>query len=196
MRDPATRHRTFLMGEYADPAFGYLADADWQWTEKIDGTNIRLFWDGQSVTIGGRTDAAQIPAFLLNRLNEIEPSIRAVFDGVDDVLLFGEGYGAKIQKGGGLYKPDGVDFILFDVWIGGMVLERPNVEDVAAKLGIGSVPLVGQGTLHDAVEFVRGGFASRIGTAQAEGIVMRPAVELRTRRGDRVITKLKHKDFT
>lgn len=46
MRDPATKHRTFLIGEWAVPAFGYLANNLWQWTEKIDGTNVRVVWNG------------------------------------------------------------------------------------------------------------------------------------------------------
>jgi len=40
----------------------------------------------------------------------------------------------KIQKGGGNYIADGVDFVLFDVWINGIWLERENVEDIAEKL--------------------------------------------------------------
>jgi hypothetical protein len=77
-------------------------------------------------------------------------------------------------------------------------LERHNVEDVASKLGIAVTPIVGRGTLPEAVEFARQGFVSTVSQRpdfKAEGLVMRPAVELRTRRGDRVITKIKHRDF-
>ena len=194
-RDPETRFKTFLLGEYANPVFEYLVDNEWVWTEKIDGTNIRLYWDGESVHIGGRTNNAQIPSFLIQRLNEIRPWIAEVFDETPGVLLFGEGYGAKIQKGGGLYKPDGVDFILFDVSVGGVVLERENVLDIAGRLGIDTVPVVGTGSIHDAIEWVKEGHPSRIGTAKAEGLVMRPAVEVCDRMGRRIITKLKFKDF-
>ena len=39
------------------------------------------------------------------------------------------------------------------------------------------------------------GFKSQWGDFMAEGIVARPAQELRTRDGHRIITKIKHKDF-
>ncbi len=54
-RDPANNHRTFLDGEWADPAFGYLADLTWTATEKVDGTNMRLHIGTEGgYTIGGR----------------------------------------------------------------------------------------------------------------------------------------------
>lgn len=200
LRDPATKHKTFLMGQYSEPVFEYLADSEWVWTEKIDGTNVRVMWDGKAVVFHGRTNDAQMPVFLMHRLEEMFPAERLaecfpdVSDGVS-VTVFGEGYGAKIQKGGGLYKPDGCDFIAFDVLYGGNYLERGNVEDVAAKLGCGAVPIVGRGPISEAIEMTRAGFASSIGAAQSEGLVLRPRVELRNRRGSRVITKLKYRDF-
>uniref|UniRef100_A0A6M3LUJ7 Putative RNA ligase n=1 Tax=viral metagenome TaxID=1070528 RepID=A0A6M3LUJ7_9ZZZZ len=198
MRDPATNHRTFLTGEWSRPEFGYLADLDWVWTEKIDGTNIRihLFSDGD-FSIRGRTDKADVPAHLLAPLDQIacdgwDRGIR------DDLILYGEGYGPKVQ-GGGWYRDDH-GFILFDVATpGGMFLERHNVEDLAATLGVPVVPIVGHGLLVDAVHRVEDGMNPSVvaGTTgrQAEGLVMRPAVELLDRRGRRVITKVKAKDF-
>jgi hypothetical protein len=32
----------------------------WQFTEKIDGTNIRCIWKNGTLTFGGKTDNAQI----------------------------------------------------------------------------------------------------------------------------------------
>lgn len=57
-----------LEGEYSDPAFEFLRQNRWMFTEKVDGTNIRVMWDGTNVVFGGKTDNAQIPAFLLQRL--------------------------------------------------------------------------------------------------------------------------------
>lgn len=201
LRDPATQMRTLLEGQWALPEFEYLARNEWQFTEKIDGTNIRIIWDGTSVRFGGRTDDAQTPTFLLQRLQDLFPSekFRTVFPDWSQAILYGEGFGAKIQKGGGNYIKDGCDFILFDVQIlgqgGDIWLERPNVEDVASKAGLRVVPLVGRGTLLDAIEKVRGGFESMFGAFPAEGLVMRPAIELTNRRGQRIISKVKHKDF-
>jgi len=194
-RDPTTKYRTLLEGEFATPELEYLAGNSWVFTEKIDGTNIRVYWDGARVRFAGRTDKAQIPPFLLTKLEEMFPvdKFKTLYPDTP-MLLYGEGYGAKIQKGGGNYIPDGVSFILFDVMIG-CFLERQNVEDIAQQLQISIVPIIGMGTLLDAVKMVRDGFHSLIGDCWAEGLVMRPATELMSRRGERIITKVKHKDF-
>src|SRR5438067_6018636 len=52
LRDPATQHKTFLLGEYTRESFAYLRESDWRWTEKIDGTNVRVYWDGKDVRFG------------------------------------------------------------------------------------------------------------------------------------------------
>lgn len=204
-----TNGAKIIIGDYAEPEFEYLKDNPWVFTEKVDGTNIRVMWTGAGLSFGGKSDNAQMPVFLLYKLQELfegtakKQLFKEMFekpnaDGTVDepqVCLYGEGYGAKIQKGGGNYVKDGVDFVLFDVKIGDWWLERPNVEAIAERFGIKAVPILGEGTLTEAVEMTQKGFNSQWGDFLAEGLVLRPKTELRTRRGDRVITKIKHKDF-
>ena len=97
------------------PEFEVLKDISWIWTEKIDGTNIRILWDGHDIRFGGKTDDAQIPTFLLNVLQTkfTAERMKEVFTDATEVCLYGEGYGVKIQKGSH-YLPDRTDFILFD----------------------------------------------------------------------------------
>jgi hypothetical protein len=45
------------------------------------------------------------------------------------------------------------------------------------------------------IDQTRTGFKSQWGDFIAEGIVARPVVELKSRNGDRIITKIKYKDF-
>lgn len=195
------------IGEYSLPVFEYLRDNDWVFTEKVDGTNVRVMWDGKRVSFNGKTDNAQMPMPLVTKLQELfEGTAKRqlfidTFGGLNDpeedmeVCLYGEGYGAKIQKGGGNYMASGVDFVLFDVKVSDWWLQREDVEDVASCLGIKAVPVIGHGTLHEAVELARSGFNSEWGNFPAEGIVLRPSEELRTRNGQRIITKIKHCDF-
>lgn len=199
-RDPASNMKTFLMGEFALPEFEYLQNNPWVFEEKIDGTNVRVGWDGMKVDFGGRTDNAQMPVPLVKRVQDLfTPKSLAECFGVDpdcsDVVLYGEGCGKGIQKGGGIYCPDGVDFILFDVVVDGMYLERHNVADIAQKLNIRTAPIVGTGTLAQAVEWCQKPFDSVVGKGPAEGLVLRPTVELSDRRGNRIITKVKVRDF-
>ncbi len=202
-RNPANKHRTLLDGDYATPELEFLANNEWVFTEKVDGTNIRVMCiphqDGAyGVTFGGKTDNAQIPAFLVSKLEQtfhMIPQRKLVAEIFPDGgCLYGEGYGAKIQKGGGNYRSD-QGFVLFDAKVGDWWLQRTDVEDVASKLGLEVVPIIGRGTLRNMVERVRKGFISAWGGFPAEGIVARPATELCTRGGQRIITKVKHKDF-
>lgn len=196
-RDPETKYKTFLWGEYATPEFELLADCHWMWTEKVDGTNIRVHWDGEQVHFGGRTRNAEIPKFLLETLQEMFPSslMKDKFSDEGGITLFGEGYGAKIQKGGGDYIPDGQSFILFDIFAGNMWFMRSKVDSIADSLGIKSVPIVGTGTLPQACDYVKQGVVSHLKQGAAEGLVMTPFHELKDRRGQRIITKIKTKDF-
>lgn len=195
-RDPDTKFKTLLAGEWAMPEFGVLAMCEWEFTEKVDGTNIRVVWDGDRFRFRGKTDRSEVPVQLATALDDLflakDGRFRDLFTG--SVCLYGEGYGPKIQKGGGLYG-DKPRFVLFDVRIGEVWLERHNVHDIGQRLGLDTVPVVGRGTLHEMVDLVRGGMQSAWGDFLAEGVVARPAAGLQTRQGHRIITKLKTKDF-
>lgn len=192
-------NNTLLDGQYSMPEFEFLANNEWTFTEKVDGTNIRVMWSDGKIQFGGKTDNAAIPAKLVERLRERFPDdshFKSAFSSCDGgVCLYGEGYGPKIQKGGGNYRDD-QDFVLFDVRVGDWWLQRSDVEDVSKKLGLDIVPILGTGTLSDCIETVRGGFNSTWGEFQAEGIVARPSVELFSRGGARIITKIKCRDFS
>jgi len=198
-RSPESNYKELMEGVWALPVFELLQNIDWVWTEKIDGTNIRIKWDGNNVSFGGKTDDAQTPVFLLNVLTQTfsQEKMAACFGETTEVCLYGEGYGAKIQKGAH-YLPDTVNFILFDCKVGNLWLSRENVEDIAEKLKIDIVPVIGTGTLMEAVNFVKKGFTSTIAVNKeyiAEGLIMKPKVELLSRTGERIIAKIKYRDF-
>lgn len=203
-----------ILGAFRRPEFETVSR--WLITEKIDGTNIRIhFRVNNSVSFGGKTDAAQIPAFLLDYLQQTFTPQR--FHQVWDVehpacemILYGEGYGAHIQKGGGNYR-EGVSFRLFDVWVpdlrvkqGGWWLERANIEDIARKLEIATVPVILDyhgSRLNVPIDLVRNGVASYVAALEKgnshmmEGIVAKSNPILFNRKGERVMWKLKTKDF-
>jgi hypothetical protein len=187
-----------FLTEWSDDTFGYLYDTSWLFTEKVDGTNIRIGYDHETgaAQIGGRTERAQVPAHLLEALFPIVDDVVRL--GPDlfsaDVVLYGEGYGPKIQQGGGNYG-DVARFVLFDVLIGGFWLRRQDVEGIAGNLGLRTVPLLMVSSLRDAEKITAEGFDSTWGSFPAEGMVGVPTTPLRNRRGDRVITKLKTKDY-
>lgn len=193
-----TGSKKLIEGQFRDETVKYLRNMPWRFTEKIDGTNIRVHWDGHKVEFGGRTDRAQIPAPLVNKLNEMFGGNEAeeLFEqkfGQNDVILFGEGYGPKIQNGG-LYRDD-VSFIMFDVMINGNYQPRASVEDIAKCFGVDVVPVIFVGTITEAVDYVKVKRLSTIGRAPMEGLVGVPLVELHDRCGKRLIVKIKARDF-
>ena len=209
MRDD---RKVIIPDQFCNPLFYHLSDLKWEATEKIDGTNIRVIVlppeeDGGMVSVEfmGREEVSEIPKRLLEKLKSLFPveKLNEVFNSgerkLDSVaVLYGEGYGVNIQKCGKRYNSKDVDFILFDVKIGKWWLLRDNVEDIANKLGIKVVPIVGHMTIPEAIEKVRSGFLSTESndkTLQAEGLVLKCPYGICDRSGDRIVTKIKTKDF-
>jgi len=192
--------KKLIEGSFCDETVEFLKDNQWVCTEKIDGTNVGIVWDGHRVTYQGRTETSQIPAPLLNKLIEMfggdanEELFEQKF-GDMPVVLFGEGYGPKIQSGHH-YRSD-PSFILFDVYLPNshLWLKRDAIEDIAKTFGIDAVPVIMVGTLDEAVAYVKSKPKSTIGTANMEGLVCKPLVDMLDRRGRRVIVKVKVKDF-
>ncbi len=190
-RDEVTKK--IIDGEWTKPELGYLSDLEWLWTEKLDGTNIRVIFDGSGkVDFRGRTDRAQIPPMLLSHLQSI-----FVTGQEEDTTLYGEGIGYKIQKGGlYVHGEKRVELVLFDVLIGDWWLRRSAIEDISDNYKIPCVPIVATGTLHQAIDFVRSGFKSAWNDSlKAEGLVCFPKEQLFNRQSERIITKIKRRDF-
>ena len=184
----------------------------WLVTEKIDGTNVRIIYrpkqreeyrnNPATLEIRGKKDTSDMPSYLLHRLNEIfglEKFMEIFPDVTKGVCLYGEGYGAKIRSGGNYNS--GHNFRLFDVWLDGWWLDWNNVEDIAKKLGIETVPVIAETTLEEAVEFVKRKMYSWVALKEgekfhiAEGIVARAYPMVLFRNGVPIKWKLKVKDY-
>lgn len=193
--------KKLVEGQFRNPLVEYLKDNEWIFTEKVDGTNIRVYWDGHTITFGGRTDNAQMPGTLVKYLNDkfMNPETEQLFEqkfGETTVTLYGEGYGPKIQAAGGLYRDD-VGLMLFDVKVEHTYLERSDAEEIAKCFGVDMVPVVLSGPLQDGVQYVKSKPLSVISKHEqiSEGVVGVPKVRAYDHRGDRVIVKIKVRDF-
>jgi hypothetical protein len=177
---------------------------EWQFTEKIDGMNIRIEYDttdicyGASLLFSGRTGKSILSNRLFMYLEEkFKLSLlKEIFGEAENVVLFGEGYGGGIQKGGGLYREDN-GFILFDVWTDGWWLERKSVERIAYKLDCKCVPIIPGSTIEDAIGYIFSGPQSLITETPkiAEGIVARSDPLVLFRNGNPLMWKLKVQDY-
>lgn len=223
-RDLSLKAKPLIVGQFSTPEISYLQENNWLWSEKIDGTNIRIiitqeslpdpfFSDsmdaassnGVHIYIKGRTNKATIPLGLIdyfeNEFHNNNLSEKLVYFFLKDqsnlesqtIILYGEGFGGKIQSGHRYNETE--QFALFDVRINHWWLNQTSVIEIANELGLPYAPIVGEGNLSQLSSFVKEGFVSLWNGCQAEGIIARPIIPLLTRRGDRVITKLKTKDF-
>lgn len=198
-----------MLGDVSRPEFNYLRNLPWIAYEKIDGTNMSYYWDGHILEIHGKTDAASIPPHLQAKMESLvtvdmmQKVFPLKYDENDNeipmlVIIYGEGYGSKIQKGGGRYISNDVNFRVFDVNIDGWWLELENVQDICQKLNLEMAVPYGQMTIDEAEDMVKKGFTSTISedeTLIAEGLVLRPVVQLFNKRGERIMVKIKYRDY-
>ena len=192
-------NKKLIEGKYRNECVEFLKDNQWTFTEKVDGTNVRIIWNGHKVSFGGRTDNSQMPMPLMERLKELfegntnEELFEQKF-GETQVVFYGEGYGGNIQSGS-LYKQT-QDFILFDVKVDETWLKRDDVEKIAQTFNLDVVPVILVGTIQEAVDLVKTKPISPIGEGKpSEGLVGVPNARLTDFRGNRVIVKIKACDF-
>ena len=189
-------------------------------SEPSDEGTIQTLGVAFAVDYKGKTDNANVPPKLMQHLTSTYPAEKVLnalglksfipyeewadhkWQSEHDIpelyTIYGEGYGAKIQKAGGNYIPDGNGFIVFDVKVDDLYLLTDARDEIAEKLGAKTCPLMGYFTLDEAIDFVRKGFKSQVAQNpdfMAEGLVLRIDIGLRNRRGERIITKIKTCDF-
>ncbi len=180
---------------------------NWLVTEKIDGTNIRVIYRNGELLFRGKSDNAQMPIFLLEELQKMFTidKIKSVLkeEPEQGICLYGEGYGQKIQKGGGDYNAEN-SFRLFDVWIDGWWLEWDKVEEIAEMMGIKTAPVIGKYNLEDAIHLLKNPITSKVAYDEndedkndkmIEGIVCRAYPMVLFRSGVPIKWKLKYSDY-
>jgi len=181
----------------------------WDYYEKIDGMNVSFdFFRGvpwpevtPGLEIRGRGLDTNWKMDQMNYLRSISASIGDyVRKSMDEHQLksyeiFGELYGPGIQKGG-VYG-DRILFRMFDIRVDEEVwLDMSALEEASMGLMIQTAPLIGRTTAIEISDQVSYGIPSRIAESHImEGVVARPTARLYNMKGERVMFKLKTKDF-
>jgi hypothetical protein len=165
--------------------------------EKIHGTSARVTWSkGQlHLSPGGGKIANFEKLFDLDDLRE-----RFIQLGHDSVVVYGELYGGSIMRMSNTYGKE-QRFTAFEVKIGDAWLSVPNAFDVSGKLGLEFVHFVEIDSEMEAIDTERDAdsvqaMRNGMGTGhQREGVVLRPLIEFRDNRGERMIAKHKTDKF-
>lgn len=195
------RKMVIIPGEYSDDAVKNTRL--FSFTEKVDGQCITVITTKNDIKVIGKTHNTEFNKAhekLLNYINDrfTRENIDSIIDWnmADKVVFYGEGYGAKIQKGG-TYLSEDQKFILFDVVIDGIWLEESKVTDFAWKLGVDRVPVLGIGTVQDVIDLIIKRSMSKLAPERVmEGVVGRahPIVLDRFRQTP-IMFKIKMKDY-
>ena len=183
--------------EFYNPIVEYLKDCKWFGTEKVDGTNIRILWNGHSFEFGGRTDNAEIPKAVMKILTDnFNYEMEVLFEqkfGNKEVMLFMEAFAGKIQNG--TYQGS-EDIIGFDIMIGDVYLDKAVSRQIFKELGLKFVPVIEFNNLQECIDYVYNNTQSIIQPqSKIEGLVCYPAFRLYDHQGKRIIVKIKKKDL-
>ena len=116
------------------------------------------------------------------------------------IYIYGEYFGAGIQKCGSRYIQNGNAFRVFDIKQQGWWTPKDVRDSLCKSLGLDTVPFLGVMTLKEIEDKVRGGFTTQFeGAADPtmieEGIVARPVIPLCDGSGNRIIVKVKYCDY-
>lgn len=180
---------TFLKPEYE-----YLKDLKWVATEKYDGMNIRVYFDGYTVSYYGRSKNAELPTKVENLLKETFKEAEIIFEqnfGNKEVILFMECFGGKVQgsKGRKWYNEVDESLIGFDVMIEGKYLDRKYIKDIFALFNVPSVELKVFNSLNEILETVKE--KTLHPDRYFEGYVATPLIPLLDSNGNRIFVKIK-----
>lgn len=166
--------------------------------EKIHGTSAHVTYKRDEADIkffsGGGPRETFVALFdreqLLNQFDQFR----------DDVTVYGEFYGGKIQKCSDIYGTD-QKFVAFEVKIGDKWLSVPAAQAVVLDLGLEFVDFVKVPTDLEAlnaerdkpsVQAIRNGCGD---DKEREGVVLRPLIEVTRNSGSRICAKYKRDKF-
>ena len=194
--DQATKS---YLKEFYNPIVEYLAPLPWIASEKFDGTNIRVHWDGHRVEWSGRTDASVLPKEVQETLAAAFGDSEVTFEqtfGEKDAILFMECYGGKVQ--GGIYGGH-ERLIGFDVMVDGLYLNKAEAAELFPKFGIEPVEFFEVASLQEAVDIVKEGRLASHNEGdrptRMEGLVCVPKMRLFDGNGKRIAVKIKARDL-
>jgi len=198
-----------IPGSFTHLRFGKVKE--YIFTEKIDGRchRVILHPTGQ-IEHRGRTDKSTLAEFELDGAKSAVSNVllRSVFNRpaggeFPEVILYGELYGPKIQ--GGARYSDRINLRLFDAKVAGDWLDWEELEELAVNLEVPTVPVISYSsqlipkTHEDMLIICMGSevamFEAGKGDVPAEGIVARTSPTQYLGDGERLMWKLKLKDF-
>lgn len=179
----------FKEGIFSCPEFEYLQYNTWIWKDKLDGTNIRIYIEKDTIKIMGKGDNSNIPTPLLDWIkNWYEENKSNIHNLNEGTILYCEGVGKKIQKAGINYGNQ-QHIRVFDININNYWLEQPNIISIAESINLHFAEVILQSSIPEAIKMIQND------NQLIEGLVGKPEIRLNDIHSNQIITKLKKVDF-
>ena len=192
---------------YFNPIVRYLARAEWIGSEKVNGANSSVYWDGHTIQFFGRTGTDFIEGqkeALERTFGGMEVAFEQAF-GSKQVRLFMECYGGKIcreEGGAGRYRNNPA-LIGFDVQINGIYLDRSAIRQIFSSFGISAVGMKPYTSLEEAIREVQWMADAKKESplneegfhTEQEGLVLLPKIRLFDHQYNRIAVKVKCEDM-
>ena len=186
---------------YRTQELAYIRNSTWSIKRKLDGENIRIYWDGEQALWNGKSNKFQCSAEFQDYMNStfIEEIFEEKFGREKEVYIYGEKMGPKTQ--GNELGLDKDEVIIFDVEINGTFLGEEGIRDVAGYFGTRSVydfmdlgPSTDINLMSTSLEAIIDDVATNE-FGDWEGVVCSPTVNIKDHNGKRIIVKIKNKDY-
>lgn len=156
----------------------YIAEAD-------DNLEVKYWEEEKAIAVLGKK---KDPNYSSVKMEEVP------------IYIYGEYFGCGVQKDGGRYIQNGNDFLVFDIEAQGWWVPK-DIRDAWCKgLGLKQVPFIGIDTITNFEKMVMEGFETKVEGVKdpsliEEGIVCRPVIPVKNEHGNRIIVKIKYRDY-
>jgi len=188
-----------------------LPRGNWKKFEKVDGTNIRIIFDNidelgkRHVYVGSKNNILNYDdknsQYYLNCLTNININklIKYFQDIPNIIVIYGEGYGQGIQKGG-IYSLS-KDFAVFDIVIGNTYQDYEYINKVCVDNQLYQVPYVEDVEeltyfeCMDSLKKFQNTLILNGNGGKPEGLIYKFEPVLFNKYHERLIFKIKFKDF-
>lgn len=132
------------LNQYSDKYADLLSNVEFSATEKVDGKNTNIIYDGNNVKFEGHTDKTtwtpEEETWIKNKfINDGFIQMCEQQFGEKTVQFCGELIGPKIQSN--IYKLDDYKFIVFDIKINNVFISREFVKEITNTLYMDTIDI-------------------------------------------------------
>ena len=178
--------------------FNHLRNCDWDFMEWAKGVGVRILFRNGDISVLGRRSCSQLSPFIVTSVKHLatQPgqSNRRTFGGYNNICIYATCFGPGVTERKS--RGNNIRVVAFDSTSEGQFIAHRNLGSILYGTKIIPAPIVGSGTLADAVIMAKNGVTrSYLTPSLMDGIIVMPALDLLRIDSTRIIGMLSHSDF-